>query len=188
MFVMLAFVYAPFCYTPIKEVISVDVNFLQSLDFLLQKAYKHYPTKKWNIIFKLDDEIYTAKFIKKTSSEDVVYNHLNSDDNQQHIALMSEESYSAFQTNNPLTGEISPIQRLVNYLDAKNSFDVYRLLKEYVNIFEVNPSKLDNFAFDIKNLKTGECFPFIEINESSKIQFVTLATDEDLQTLTHALK
>ncbi|SUM44643.1 Uncharacterised protein [Staphylococcus petrasii] len=101
---------------------------------------------------------------------------------------MSEKSYRQLRSGNDFEGFETPLKKIIRYLESENSFDVYRLLKFYIDQFEVDSSQLDNFAFDVKNLKTGECFSFIEIDKSSKIQFVTLATDEDLQTLTHDSK
>ncbi|NUI83100.1 hypothetical protein [Staphylococcus borealis] len=166
----------------------MDIKFLQSLDFLIQKANKEYPTKKWNIVFELNNELLTANFINDTNSRNVIFNNLESDDEVDKIPLMSEKSYRQLRSGNDFMGIEAPLKKLIRYLDTKSSFDIYRLLKSYIDNFEIDPSNLDNFAFDVKNLKTGECFSFIEIDESSKIQFVTLATDEDLQTLTHVSK
>lgn len=166
----------------------MDIKFLQSLDFLIQKANKQCQTKKWNIVFELNNELFTANFIEDTFKENAIFSSVNSDDEVDKIPLMSEGSHRRLLSGDEFMEIEIPLKKIVRYLDTKSSFDVYRLLKEYVNKFEVNSSKLDSFAFDVKNLKTGECFPFIEIDESSKIQFVTLVTDEDLQTLTHVLK
>ncbi|WP_150887903.1 hypothetical protein [Staphylococcus auricularis] len=166
----------------------MDINFLQSLDFLIQKANKEYPTKNWNIVFELNSELLTANFINDTNSRNVVFNNLESDDEVDKISLMSEESYRQLRSGNDFIGIETPLKKIIRYLENKESFDVYRLLKSYIEKFEVDSSQLDNFAFDVKNLKTGETFPFIEVNNSSKVQFVTLVTDEDLQTLTHVSK
>lgn len=166
----------------------MDINFLQSLDFLIQKANKEYPTKNWNIVFELNNELLTANFINDTNSRNVVFNNLESDDEVDKIPLMSEESYRQLRSGNDFIGIETPLKKIIRYLENKESFDVYRLLKSYIEKFEVDSSQLDNFAFDVKNLKTGETFPFIEVNNSSKVQFVTLVTDEDLQTLTHVSK
>ena len=166
----------------------MDINFLQSLDFLIQKANKEYPTKNWNIVFELNSELLTANFINDTNSRNVVFNNLESDDEVDKIPLMSEESYRQLRSGNDFIGIETPLKKIIRYLENKESFDVYRLLKSYIEKFEVDSSQLDNFAFDVKNLKTGETFPFIEVNNSSKVQFVTLVTDEDLQTLTHVSK
>ncbi|MGX0035761.1 hypothetical protein ACUW9N_000907 [Staphylococcus auricularis] len=166
----------------------MDINFLQSLDFLIQKANKEYPTKNWNIVFELNNELLTANFINDTNSRNVVFFNLESDDEVDKIPLMSEESYRQLRSGNDFIGIETPLKKIIRYLENKESFDVYRLLKSYIEKFEVDSSQLDNFAFDVKNLKTGETFPFIEVNNSSKVQFVTLVTDEDLQTLTHVSK
>lgn len=166
----------------------MDIKFLQSLDFLIQKANKQCQTKNWNIVFELNNELFTANFIKDTFNENAIFSSVKSDDEVDKIPLMSEESHRRLRSGDEFMGIEIPLKKIVRYLDTKSSFDVYRLLKEYINKFEVNSSNLDSFAFDVKNLKTGECFPFIEIDKSSKIQFVTLVTDEDLQTLTHVLK
>lgn len=165
----------------------MDINFLQSLDFLIQKVNKNYPTKSWNIVFKLNDELLTANFINDTSNGNVVFSSIESDGDSEKISLMTERLHHELRSKNDFNGEI-PLQKLIRYFDSKGSFDIYRLLKSYIEKFQIDASKLDNFAFNVKNLKTGETFPFLEFDESSKIQFVTLVTDEDLQTLTHASK
>ncbi|MDG4944611.1 MULTISPECIES: hypothetical protein [Staphylococcus] len=163
----------------------MDIKFLQSLDFLIQKANKEYPTKNWKIVFELNNELFTANFIKATTNESAVFNSVESDDEREKIPLMSNDSFNTLRSN---VFEEVPLKKITRYLETKDSFDIYRLLKSYVEKFDVDSSQLDNFAFDVKNLKTGEFFPFIEIDESSKVQFVTLANDEDLQTLIHASK
>ncbi|WP_415425749.1 hypothetical protein [Staphylococcus borealis] len=166
----------------------MDINFLQCLDFLIQKANKEYSTKNWNIVFELNNELLTANFINNTNTRNVVFNNLESDDEVDKIPLMSEESYRQLRSGNDFIGIETPLKKIIRYLENKESFDVYRLLKSYIEKFEVDSSQLDNFAFDVKNLKTGETYPFIEVSNSSKVQFVTLVNDEDLQTLTHASK
>ncbi|BGE82844.1 hypothetical protein [Staphylococcus petrasii] len=166
----------------------MDIKFLQCLDFLIQKANKEDSTKNWNIVFELNKELLTANFINDTNSRNVVFNNLESDDEVDKIPLMSEESYRQLRSGNDFIGIETPLKKIIRYLESKESFDVYRLLKSYIEKFEVDSSQLDNFAFDVKNLKTGETYPFIEVSNSSKVQFVTLVNDEDLQTLTHASK
>lgn len=166
----------------------MDIKFLQSLDFLIQKANKEYPIKNWNIVFELNNELFTANFIKNTLSENVVFSSIESDDDNEKIPLMTEKSYRKLRSGNDFMGIETPLKKIIRYLENKDSFDIYRLLKSYIEKFEVDSSQLNNFAFDAKNLKTGETFPFIEFNESSKVQFVTLVTDEGLQTLTHVSK
>ncbi|UXV33107.1 hypothetical protein [Mammaliicoccus sciuri] len=164
----------------------MDINFLQSLDFLIQKANKKAVTKNWNIVFDLNNKLFTANFIKNTVSENAVFSSIESDDDNEKIALMTEQSFYKLRAVNDF--EEAPLKKIIRYLDTRDSFDIYRLLKSYIEKFDLDSSQLDNFAFDVKNLKTGETYSFIEFNESSKVQFVTLATDEDLQTLTHVLK
>lgn len=164
----------------------MNINFLQSLDFLIQKANKDYPTKNWNIVFKLNDELFTANFIKDTVNENAIFSSIESDDDKEKIPLMTEKLYHELRAGNEFAE--APLKKIIRYLESKNSFDIYRLLKFYLEKFSVDSSQLNNFAFDVKNLKTGETYPFIEINESSKVQFVTLATDEDLQTLIRVSK
>ncbi|MEK4169404.1 hypothetical protein NST64_08670 [Staphylococcus sp. FSL W8-1268] len=166
----------------------MDIKFLQSLDFLIQKANKEHVTKNWNIVFELNNELLTANFIKDTASQNAVFSSIKSDDDKEKIPLMTERLYRKLRSGNEFEGLESPLKKIIRYLENKNAFDVYRLLKFYIGQFEVDSSQLDNFAFNVKNLKTGEDFPFIEIDESSKVQFVTLVTDEDLQTLTHVSK
>lgn len=166
----------------------MDIRFLQCLDFLIQKAKKECSTKNWNIVFELNNELLTANFINDTNNGNVVFSNIESDDEIDKIPLMSEESYRQLRSGNDFAGIETPLKKIIRYLENRNSFDVYRLLKSYIEKFEVDSSQLDNFAFDVKNLKNGEYFPFIEINNSSKVQFVTLATDEDLQTLIHTSK
>ncbi|EGQ0322111.1 hypothetical protein HLE61_002223 [Staphylococcus pseudintermedius] len=166
----------------------MDIKSLQSLDFLIQKANKERKTKNWNIVFKLNNELFTANFIKDTTSENAVFSSIESDDDKEKIALLSINSYRKLRTGNDFEGLETPLKKIIRYLENKDSFDVYRLLKFYIEKFDVDSAQLDNFAFNVKNLKTGEYFSFIEIDESSRVQFVTLATDEDLQTLTHVLK
>lgn len=164
----------------------MDIKFLQSLDFLIQKANKEQTTKNWKIVFELNNELFTANFIKATTNESAVFSSIESDDEKEKTPLMTEKSYRKLRAGNDF--EEVPLKKIIRYLETKDSFDIYRLLKSSIEKFGVDSSQLDNFAFNVKNLKTGECFPFIEINESSKVQFVTLVTDEDLQTLTHASK
>lgn len=166
----------------------MDIKFLQSLDFLIQKANKEHVTKNWNIVFELNNELLTANFIKDTASQNAVFSSIKSDDDKEKIPLMTERSHRKLRSSNEFEGLEPPLKKIIRYLENKNSFDIYRLLKFYIGKFEVDSSQLDNFAFNVKNLKTGEAFSFIEIDESSKVQFVTLATDEDLQTLTHVSK
>ena len=166
----------------------MDIKFLQSLDFLIQKANKEHVTKNWNIVFELNNELLTANFIKDTANQNAVFSSIKSDDDKEKIPLMTERSYRKLRSGNEFEGLEPPLKKIIRYLENKNSFDIYRLLKFYIGKFEVDSSQLDNFAFNVKNLKTGEDFPFIEIDESSKVQFVTLVTDEDLQTLTHVSK
>ncbi|MEM5397302.1 hypothetical protein [Staphylococcus gallinarum] len=164
----------------------MDINFLQSLDFLIQKANKEYPTKNWNIVFELNNELFTANFIKDTVNENAVFSSTESDDDKEKVPLMTEKSYHKLRASNDF--EEVPLKKIIRYLESKDSFDIYRLLKSNIEKFGVDSSQLDNFAFDVKNLKTGESFPFIEVSNSSTVQFVTLATDKDLQTLTHVSK
>lgn len=164
----------------------MDINFLQSLDFLIQKANKEYPTKNWNIVFELNNELFTANFIKDTVNENAVFSSTESDDDKEKVPLMTEKSYRKLRASNDF--EEVPLKKIIRYLESKDSFDIYRLLKSNIEKFGVDSSQLDNFAFDVKNLKTGESFPFIEVSNSSTVQFVTLATDKDLQTLTHVSK
>ncbi|MDS4067864.1 hypothetical protein RJC29_11485 [Staphylococcus capitis] len=166
----------------------MDINFLQSLDFLIQKANKEYSTKKWNIVFELNNELLTANFINDTNSRNVIFNNLESDDEVDKIPLMSEKSYRQLRSGNDFMGIEAPLKKLIRYLDTKSSFDIYRLLKSYIDNFEIDPTNLDNFAFNVKNLKSGNFFEFLEIDKSSELQFVTLVTDKDLQTLTHVSK
>lgn len=166
----------------------MDIKFLQSLDFLIQKANKEHVTKNWNIVFELNNELLTANFIKDTANQNAVFSSIKSDDDKEKIPLMTESSHRKLRSGNEFEGLETPLKKIIRYLENKNAFDIYRLLKFYIGQFEVDSSQLDNFAFNVKNLKTGEDFPFIEIDESSKVQFVTLATDEDLQTLTHVSK
>lgn len=166
----------------------MDINFLQSLDFLIQKANKEKAKKNWNIIFKLEKELFTADFIDKTNHEKATFKSVYSDNENVEIPLLSKKSFDKFRTGKNYADSESPLKRAIHYLNNENSFEIYRLLKLYIDEFSVDSSQLDNFAFNVKNLTTGETFPFIEINESSKVQFVTLATDEDLQTLTHVSK
>lgn len=164
----------------------MDIKFLQCLDFLIQKAKKEYPAKNRNIVFKLNNELLTANFINDTNSRNVIFNSLDSDDEVDKIPLMSENAYRQLRSGNDF--EEAHLKKIIRYLETKDSFDVYRLLKSYIEKFGINSSQLDNFAFDVKNLQTGETFPFLELNESSKVQFVTLATDKDLQILTRVSK
>ena len=166
----------------------MDINFLQSLDFLIQKANKENVTKNWNIVFELNNELFTANFIKDTLNENAVFISIESEDEKENISLMSENQYRKLRSDNNFAGIKSPLKKIVRYLENKDSFNIYRLLKFYIGQFDVDSSKLDNYDFDVKNVKTGETYPFIEINESSKVQFVTLATDEDLQTLIRVSK
>lgn len=166
----------------------MDIKFLQSLDFLIQKANKEHVTKNWNIVFELNNELLTANFIKDTANQNAVFSSIKSDGDNEKIPLMSEKLYRKLRAGNDFEGFETPLKKIIRYLESENSFDVYRLLKFYIDQFEVDSSRLDNFAFDVKNLKTGECFSFIEIDKSSELQFVTLVTDEDLQTLTHVSK
>lgn len=166
----------------------MDIKFLQSLDFLIQKANKEHVTKNWNIVFELNNELLTANFIKDTANQNAVFSSIKSDDDKEKIPLMSEKLYRKLRAGNDFEGFETPLKKIIRYLENKESFDVYRLLKSYIEKFEVDSSQLDNFAFDVKNLKTGETYPFIEVSNSSKVQFVTLVNDEDLQTLTHASK
>ncbi|WP_145452870.1 hypothetical protein [Staphylococcus hominis] len=166
----------------------MDIKFLQSLDFLIQKANKEHVTKNWNIVFELNNELLTANFIKDTANQNAVFSSIKSDDDKEKVPLMTEKSHRKLRSGNEFEGLEPPLKKIIRYLENKNAFDIYRLLKFYIGQFEVDSSQLDNFAFNVKNLKTGEDFPFIEIDESSKVQFVTLVTDEDLQTLTHVSK
>ena len=166
----------------------MDINFLQSLDFLIQKANKESPTKNWNIVFDLNNELLTANFINDTNSRNVIFNNLESDDEIDKIPLMSEKSYRQLRSGDDFMGIEAPLKKLIRYLDTKSSFDIYRLLKSYIDDFEIDSTKLDNYAFNVKNLKSGNFFKFLEFDNSSELQFVTLVTDEDLQTLTRASK
>ena len=44
----------------------------------------------------------------------------------------------------------APLKKLIRYLDTKSSFDIYRLLKSYIDNFEIDSTNLDNFAFNVK--------------------------------------
>lgn len=101
---------------------------------------------------------------------------------------MSEKSYRQLRSGNDFMGIEAPLKKLIRYLGTKSSFDIYRLLKSYIDNFEIDSTNLDNFAFNVKNLKSGNFFKFLEIDKSSELQFVTLVTDKDLQTLTHVSK
>ena len=54
----------------------------------------------------------------------------------------------------------APLKKLIRYLDTKSSFDIYRLLKSYIDNFEIDSTNLDNFAFNVKNLKSGNFLSF----------------------------
>ncbi|UXR79025.1 hypothetical protein [Staphylococcus sp. IVB6227] len=167
----------------------MDIKFLQSLDFLIQTADKNPETEKLSIVFELNKELFTANFIKGSSRENAIFNSIKSyEDEEETIPLMSAISYRKLSIGDNSEGVEAPLKKIARYLETKDSFDTYRLLKFYIKKFDIGSPQLGNFAFNVKNLKTGEYFPFVEFGESSRVQFVTLATDEDLQTLTHASK
>ncbi|EGQ0326376.1 TPA: hypothetical protein LQO41_001260, partial [Staphylococcus pseudintermedius] len=94
----------------------MDIKFLQSLDFLIQKANKERKTKNWNIVFKLNNELFTANFIKDTTSENAVFSSIESDDDKEKIALLSINSYRKLRTGNDFEGLETPLKKIIRYL------------------------------------------------------------------------
>ncbi|MDW3867083.1 hypothetical protein ACO1B2_08205 [Staphylococcus saprophyticus] len=159
----------------------MNIRELQKLDFLLKKINSHSKSKEFNIVFSINNELYTGDFIPTIIDNKVQLKDVSSLDSSDtiNIDIKNFDDWVKI-TDSPDKNGIfdSDYTKLIKRSNFLQSSEYLRLLDEMLIKYPIEfENPLPTYIYNIKLLNNKLPINFMKIDEDTQFDFVSLVPE-----------
>lgn len=172
----------------------MNIEFLQQLDFLLQNVNNESGSKKYSIVFKINNSFYSGNFLYKINKDEIQNPEYKTNGNSNSpqigtkvVKVVNYNKWSEIRSkfevkNGSILEEMNNLEIAVHKSKSEDYFDYFIFLDYLLSKYPIEfDKKLPSYIYNLKKLDTNTPIPFLKVDPNTLFDFISIIPEDELE-------